>query len=248
MASSDLQEACSLPGVSHLPAECLARVFRCARALVATPGPRSCRWDCVFPCWWRDSPPPHRPPSRRPAHPACSYLSPTDLAAAACTHRAWREAVEHEEGVWRALSEAEFVLSTPTGPDRQPLPTMKAAYSAWRTSFGRYGALATRALRAWRQVEQWAAANFPAVAASLRCGRAALGGGTLTVSGAQRMCCCWGLPPLLTSSPLTHPSPSRLPPSRTPCQAGRQRGAAGRRGAPAGRHAVPRASRAVPRA
>ena len=100
----------------------------------------------------------------------CSLLSPTDLAAVACTHRAWRQAVEAEEPLWRALCEAEFCLTTPCTPDRQPLPTFRAAYGAWRASFAKYGSLATRALRAWRKVEEWAAQHFPAVAASLRCG------------------------------------------------------------------------------
>lgn len=99
-----------------------------------------------------------------------SFLSPTDLAAVACTHRAWRKAVDGEEPLWHALCEAEFCLAAPVGPDRQPLPGYKAAYAAWRTSFGKYGALATRALRAWRKIEEWTAAHFPAVATSLRPG------------------------------------------------------------------------------
>lgn len=117
-------------------------------------------------------PPPPPPPAADALLPGRrSLLSPTDLAAVACTHRAWRKAVDGEEPLWRALCEAEFCLAAPVGPDRQPRPGYKAAYAAWRTSFGQYGPLATRALRAWRKVEEWTAQHFPEVAASLRCER-----------------------------------------------------------------------------
>lgn len=106
-----------------------------------------------------------------------SLLAPADLAACACTHRAWRAAVDAEEPAWRALCDADFCLTgTPLGPDRQPLPGFKAAYSAWRASFGKYGPLATRALRAWHQAEGWLAQHFPDVAASLRYGAAVVPG------------------------------------------------------------------------
>ena len=112
---------------------------------------------------------PAAPPSRRhPAAPACSYLTPEDLAAAACTHKAWRLAVVQEEGLWRDLCLAEFSLTAARAPDRQPLPSFQAAFGAWRASFGRYGRMAGRALRAWRQVEEWSRQNFPDVARSLR--------------------------------------------------------------------------------
>lgn len=99
-----------------------------------------------------------------------SFLDPRDLAAAACTQRGWRLAVGQEEGIWRGLCEAHFALSAAASPDRQPLPGFKAAYGSWQLSFGKYGEMAGRALRAWRQVEDWAQQHFPAVAASLRPG------------------------------------------------------------------------------
>jgi len=103
-----------------------------------------------------------------PRPPLCSLLSPTDLAAAACTHRAWRQAVAAEEGLWQALCEADYSLSAATAPDGAPLQSFRAAYATWRAEFGRYGGLATRALRAWRQVESWLGDHLPKVAASLR--------------------------------------------------------------------------------
>lgn len=79
--------------------------------------------------------------------------------------------MEAEEPVWQALCAAEFcVEGPPAGPDRGTLPSYRAAYRAWRLSFGKYGQLATRALRAWAQVEAWMSAHLPVVAASLRCG------------------------------------------------------------------------------
>ena len=110
---------------------------------------------------------PNTPPPPLPA-PTCSYLAPGDLAAAACTHKAWRLAVVQEEGLWRSFCEAEFSLTTARAPDRQPLPSFQAAFGAWRASFSRYGSMAGRALRAWRQVEEWSRENFPDVARSLR--------------------------------------------------------------------------------
>ena len=65
-------------------------------------------------------PPPPPPPAADALLPGRrSLLSPTDLAAVACTHRAWRKAVDGEEPLWRALCEAEFCLAAPVGPDRQ---------------------------------------------------------------------------------------------------------------------------------
>jgi hypothetical protein len=106
-----------------------------------------------------------------PLLPWCAHrslLSPKDLAAAACTHAAWRAAVNQEEGIWRQLCETEFALAARVGPDRAPLPTYKSAFDAWQASFGKYGTLAGRALRAWKLVEDWTKENFPPVAGSLR--------------------------------------------------------------------------------
>ena len=111
---------------------------------------------------------PHLPPPLPAPCPACSYLAPADLAAAAVSHKAWRLAVVQEEGLWRDACEAEFSLTAARAPDRQPLPSFHAAFCAWRASFGRYGPLAGRALRAWRQVEEWSREHFPDVARSLR--------------------------------------------------------------------------------
>lgn len=116
------------------------------------------------------SPPPPPLSARR------SFLAPADLAAAACTHRGWRQAVEQDEPLWRALCESEFGLRAACGLDRQPLPGYRAAYAAWKGSLGKYGALAGRAARAWFQLEGWLQAHFPPAAESLRCagaGRAA---------------------------------------------------------------------------
>lgn len=99
-----------------------------------------------------------------------SFLSPADLAAAACTHSAWRLAVGQEEGLWGALCESRFSLTSPTSPEGIPLPGFKAAFGAWHSAFGRYGQLAARALRAWRLIETWTGEHFPPVAASLRPG------------------------------------------------------------------------------
>lgn len=96
-----------------------------------------------------------------------SYLGPADLAAAACTHRAWQEAVVGEEGLWRAHCEAEYSLRSLRLPGGGPAGSYKAAYAAWRKEFGRYGELAGRALRAWRLIEDWTTQHFPAVAGSL---------------------------------------------------------------------------------
>ncbi|KAL4458786.1 hypothetical protein ABPG75_013651 [Micractinium tetrahymenae] len=99
-----------------------------------------------------------------------SHLRPADLAAVACTHRAWRQAVAGEEGLWRAHCEAEYCLRSPHLPAGGAASGYKAAYGAWRSEFGRYGELAGRALRAWRLVEDWTAQHFPAVAASFGMG------------------------------------------------------------------------------
>lgn len=99
-----------------------------------------------------------------------SFLTPADLAAAACTHRAWREAVDQEEGLWRVLCEADYSLPAACTLDGAPLPGFKAAYGLWRSEFGRYGEMAGRALRAWRLIEDWTAEHVPAVATSLRAG------------------------------------------------------------------------------
>mgnify|MGYP001811002621 CR=1 FL=1 len=105
--------------------------------------------------------------------PSCSYLTPADLAAAACTHRAWREAAVGEEALWRGHCEREWALDgmqPAAAPDRAPLPSFHAAYGAWHAEFGRYGQLVTRARHAWRAIEQWTAQHCPAIRASLRCG------------------------------------------------------------------------------
>jgi F-box protein 3 len=79
--------------------------------------------------------------------------------------------VGQEEGLWGALCESRFSLTSPTSPEGTPLPGFKAAFGAWHSAFGRYGQLAARALRAWRLIETWTGEHFPPVAASLRCER-----------------------------------------------------------------------------
>ena len=76
----------------------------------------------------------------------------------------------NEEGLWRAACESEWSLSKCCTPDpqRRPLLHFKEAYGAWHASFGRYGPLAPRALRVWRQIEDWTRQHCPEVADSLR--------------------------------------------------------------------------------
>lgn len=73
-----------------------------------------------------------------------------------------------EEGIWQRLCEAEFALAARVGPDRSPLPSFKSVFDAWQASFGKYGTLAGRALRAWKLVEDWTQEHCPPVASSLR--------------------------------------------------------------------------------
>ena len=100
-----------------------------------------------------------------------SHLEPRQLGAASCVQRSWRDHISQEDSIWHTIcSERLGMQAAPVTHNGRPLPSYRSAWLAWHATLGKYGELAVRAYRAWRQIEDWAGANLPPIAASLRSG------------------------------------------------------------------------------
>jgi hypothetical protein len=64
-----------------------------------------------------------------------------------------------DEVLWRSHCESRYLLRAPCNMERMPLATWRAAFKCWQASMGRYKELATRAITAWRKIEDWMEAN-----------------------------------------------------------------------------------------
>ncbi len=94
-----------------------------------------------------------------------------------CVCKEWRDFLRDDnDDLWQQLCARDFMVgAVPTAPPVpqtgyvQSLPSFREAYAAWQAHFRGYDlSLVTRALRAWKQIEEWTGAAIPVVAESLR--------------------------------------------------------------------------------
>ena len=99
-----------------------------------------------------------------------THVHATDLASCMAVKRHLRQLLQDWEELWQLRCLVDYGVATRSGPDQRPQPSFRATCAQWQPVWRRYGALAPRALRAWRRIERWTAQHLPEVALSLRPG------------------------------------------------------------------------------
>ncbi|KAL8104374.1 hypothetical protein AgCh_028545 [Apium graveolens] len=99
-----------------------------------------------------------------------SKLGPRDTTRVGCVSRRFVECA-FDEFLWYQFCFQELQLSSPEDLLGNPTPSFKAAYQAWRVSFGMYPwSLVLRVRRCWGRIKSWLVVNFPEAVTTLRKG------------------------------------------------------------------------------
>ncbi|KAL2230397.1 UNVERIFIED_CONTAM: F-box protein SKIP16 [Sesamum indicum] len=103
-------------------------------------------------------------------HTILSKLGPLEAASVSCLSRRFRGWAS-DDSLWAGFCSHDLDLSSPLDPYGNPLPSFKAAYTAWREEFSMYPwPLVIRVKNCWSKLKEWLAVNFPEVLPTLRKG------------------------------------------------------------------------------
>ncbi|KAL0413753.1 UNVERIFIED_CONTAM: F-box protein SKIP16 [Sesamum radiatum] len=103
-------------------------------------------------------------------HTILSKLGPIEAASVSCLSRRFRGWAS-DDSLWAGFCSHDLNLSSPLDPYGNPLPSFKAAYTAWREEFSMYPwPLVIRAKKCWSKLKEWLAVNFPEALPTLRKG------------------------------------------------------------------------------
>ncbi|KAK4406254.1 F-box protein SKIP16 [Sesamum angolense] len=96
-------------------------------------------------------------------HTILSKLGPLEAASVSCLSRRFRGWAS-DDSLWAGFCSHDLNLSSPLDPYGNPLPSFKAAYTAWREEFSMYPwPLVIRVKNCWRKLKEWLAVNLPEV-------------------------------------------------------------------------------------
>lgn len=103
-------------------------------------------------------------------HMILPKVGPEGTASVACVAKRYRD-LASEDCLWSKFCYDQLHLTQPHDPLGNPCPTLKAAYQAWRESFGMYPwPLVRRVKKCWDRLKMWLSNNFPEALATLRKG------------------------------------------------------------------------------